>query len=321
MRRWKDKAWQERFCVLTINYNTPDLLETMLASVREFWPSLLVVVVDGSDKPEYVEPVKKLCGEDPNVTLYTIGYNIHHGPGLNYAMRKIGHEYVFLMDTDDMIIREDIFARMFELMDDEVYAVGSMKLADDDCKFRKDGSRIPYIFTNGVLLNVAQYKRYAPAKIHDGALFPAMKQMYKKGESSLRLRHFPGLDDFYIKRGPGVTRIRFANQSGCDSDWFIKKKDLIDKDWGRWSKKRIFYGRPFGATSKYGVDLLEARKDNPPRARRSLVISEYDIKTNEPIRDIVFDDFDPKAVGDFLGEILSASLCEIRRMDKVHIGE
>jgi glycosyltransferase involved in cell wall biosynthesis len=264
-----------------------------------------VVIVDGSDDRKKAKEVKAIANADPHVMLHALGHNIHHGPGLVYGMNRIKHDYVFMIDTDDEIVNSDIFKRMFELMGEKTYAVGSMVLVDDDCKPRSENRYIPYIYPAGMLVNRNEFFKYPLPIVHDGPFIKTMKAIFKAGLSESVLRHFPGLDGVYIRRGPGTTRVRTVDPEKCKEEWLVRKRDLLDKTWGSLSTRRLFYGRPKGCVLRYGIVLTEAFKDDPPRGRRGVVIEEYRDTGDNPSGAVHFDNVTPQTLGDFLTDIMN----------------
>ena len=111
--------------VLTVNYNTPEYLERLLKSFRNFYPKVPYLVIDGSDEPHY----KKIKGfpKKYKIQLIHFDYNIHHGPGMTYGIKQIKTDQILLIDSD-MIIHQ---GGWLELMMDELrptsYGIGDIQ--------------------------------------------------------------------------------------------------------------------------------------------------------------------------------------------------
>jgi hypothetical protein len=73
----------QHIAVVTVSYNTPALLHGLLTSLRRFYKNP-VFVIDGSDA-EHQPQVAAVVAAFDGVRLHTMGYNIHHGPGLGCA--------------------------------------------------------------------------------------------------------------------------------------------------------------------------------------------------------------------------------------------
>jgi len=88
---------------LSVNYNTPELLESLLISFRKFYPASPFLVIDGSDKAHY----RRIKNFDRrfNVSIHHFDYNIHHGPGMAYGMKMITTPQILLLDSDIRILR------------------------------------------------------------------------------------------------------------------------------------------------------------------------------------------------------------------------
>ena len=292
-------------CVLTVNYNTPELLRECVGSIREWWPTIHIVVVDGSDQDDLAAEVEALARADMNMKLYQLGHNIHHGPGIDYAMKRIKEDYVFLLDTDDRVLRRETIEAMHELMTPDVYAVGELKLVDDCGDPKPADADIPYVFPMGMLLNREQYLKFPPAALHDGPFFDPMEAIHLDGESDKRLRHFPNIG-MYVKRGDGVTRIQFAEPEKCNKEWLLCRQDKINREWAELSQRRIVFMGPENSDVEYGIDMLEAMRENPTRLEWTLRISEYRKGEDTPSAELYFPNFQFKQLAAFFHMTLKA---------------
>jgi glycosyltransferase involved in cell wall biosynthesis len=85
---------------LTVSYNTPDYLDRLLSSFRRFY-DIPYMVIDGSDKENW-EKIKDF-DKKYDIELIHFDYNIHHGPGLAYGIKKITTPQALLVDSDIII--------------------------------------------------------------------------------------------------------------------------------------------------------------------------------------------------------------------------
>lgn len=193
---------------LTINYNTPDYLERLLTSFRKFYPDLPYLVIDGSDE-EYYKPIKNF-DKRFNVELLHFNYNIHHGPGMAYGIRRILTEQILLVDSD-MIIHNGEWLEMMEVeLRKDSYGIGDIQKEYLTTKVSKqkvfcDNSRrrrhnrttikvtkekiyIDYLHPAFALINKDVAMMY-PLPVKGGApLLPAMAKIWKDGRSILLQR-------------------------------------------------------------------------------------------------------------------------------------
>ena len=73
--------------IIAVSYNSPDLIETLLGSVRRFY-SNKVYVIDGS-APDIVGDIRAISQKYADVEFIPFGYNIHHGPGMAWAIQNL----------------------------------------------------------------------------------------------------------------------------------------------------------------------------------------------------------------------------------------
>lgn len=97
-----------KFEVISVNYNTPDLLERMIESFRQF-EEYHILIIDGSDREPYISQTRAVCEKYPKLRLKQLGYNIHHGRGLDYGIRQSSYDYCLCCDTDVELIDNSIF--------------------------------------------------------------------------------------------------------------------------------------------------------------------------------------------------------------------
>lgn len=90
----------ENITFLTVNYNTPDLLDRLLLSIRFHYKQTKILIIDGSDDIELRIKAKQVSNSYDNVEIIQLGYNINHGPGLNYGFDNCNTKWVFTVDSD-----------------------------------------------------------------------------------------------------------------------------------------------------------------------------------------------------------------------------
>jgi glycosyltransferase involved in cell wall biosynthesis len=113
---------------LCVNYNTPGLLDRMLSGLRKFY-SFDMIVVDGSDKVHFPD-VEKVVEKYDNVELHHFGYNIHHGPGLDYGIKFIEDEKIMVIDSDIEIFKGDLIELMDEQLKSDSYGIGDVQFVN-----------------------------------------------------------------------------------------------------------------------------------------------------------------------------------------------
>lgn len=97
--------------IISVNYNTPDLVERLITSVKEKEGDYPIRIIDGSDREPFKSEIKALC-EKHNVTIEQQGWNIHHGRGMDLGVSTSKYEWVLIMDSDNYIL-QPIIDKMF----------------------------------------------------------------------------------------------------------------------------------------------------------------------------------------------------------------
>jgi glycosyltransferase involved in cell wall biosynthesis len=115
--------------VLSINYNTPDLIYAMVKSFRQFYNNE-ILIVDGSDKKEYDE-AKVLLSEFDGVEIHHFNSNIHHGPGMGYAFNAMDCDKIMVIDSDVIIYKGGFLELLESMLMPEDYGVGDIQRVDD----------------------------------------------------------------------------------------------------------------------------------------------------------------------------------------------
>lgn len=173
-------------------------------SFRKFYPSLPYLVIDGSDEAHY-KPIEDF-DKRFNVELLHFNYNIHHGPGMAYGIKRIQTDQILLVDSD-MIIHSKGWLEMMEKdLKKESYGIGDVQ-QEYYPVFRTDGTPenrktrrlrrktkvrqivdkvwIPYLHPVFALINKEVALKY-PLPFKGGApLLFAMKDLYLKQQTHL----------------------------------------------------------------------------------------------------------------------------------------
>lgn len=197
--------------VVLVSYNTPELLYGVLASLRQHCPHNPVHVVDGSE-PGPLATIRQICAGIPGVQLHAMGYNIHHGPGMAWALQQLGLSGpVLFLDTDVVVQRGGFIEAMLEHMRPGDYGVGGVAHVNDEGFDIPYGyGAVPYLHPPCMLCN-AEVMRQWPLPVKHGApMVEAMKALHAAGRSGL-LRH---LDWVYEDIDGRASARRFVHHIG-----------------------------------------------------------------------------------------------------------
>ena len=182
--------------IVTVHYNTPDLLERLIRSSNAIceYP---IRVIDGSDTESMQQATKAICDLFLNVTLEQHGWNIHHGRGLHHAVSTSAFSLVLCVDSEVQLL-DGIF-RIFKY---------KTPLEGFCCDVNNHGMNVPqgqgilYLHPELLMVNADWYKSQPHHFIHHGA--PAIDLM--RHTSNAEKTCIPEeLKKFYIRGGRGTV--------------------------------------------------------------------------------------------------------------------
>ncbi|GAB3357545.1 MULTISPECIES: methyltransferase domain-containing protein [Giesbergeria] len=177
--------------VITVSYNTPELLDNLLSTFREKYPHNPFYVIDGSDE-ENLAKVKTIVAKFNNVFLTAFGYNIHHGPGMAWAINNLPLTGPTLfLDSDIEIVRAGFIENLLELLKPNMYGVGAVGCINRE-GFNVDESPdgIQYLHPICMLCNIEVVKQWPLPIKHGAPMTETMLALHDSGMSNL-LKNVP----------------------------------------------------------------------------------------------------------------------------------
>ena len=204
--------------ILIVNYNTPDYILELYNQIREFISKKIVInIVDGSDElikkrgVDYVilnGKMKNIINQDTNINHYLIGYNIHHGPGMDYGLRKIQKKYVLILDSDVRISKKGLLELFSKQINTENFiCIGDMGIVNTSGRDSKVG--IEYVHPRAMILKISEYLTINESFRKHGA--PCLNFMKKVKSEKLtnKLIHLSNnvLNEYLIINGRGTVKI------------------------------------------------------------------------------------------------------------------
>ncbi len=191
--------------VVVINYRTPDLTERAVRSLRRWYPSIRLLLIDNGSGDGSAQLLGRLRDESPSSTeLLCNGTNLHHGPGMDQAARRVETPFVLFLDSDCEVIEGHFVEQMLELMRQSKsgYAVGKKIWMDGRGFDRDEGQGAhPYIRPICMLLNREAYCRFPPFEIHGS---PCLANFTAASAAGLQLVHFP-VEEYVAHLGRGTA--------------------------------------------------------------------------------------------------------------------
>ena len=198
LRAAADPALQQRaraVPIVLVSYNTPQLLHDLLSSLRRHYPHNAVHVVDGSE-PGPLAAVREVCAASSGIQLHALGYNIHHGPGMAWAIQNLALTGpVLFLDTDIVVQRAGFIEAMLEQLRSGDYGVGGVAFVDQEGFDIPYGyGAVPYLHPPCMLCNLEVMRQWPLPVKHGAPMIEAMRALHNAGRSSL-LRHLDWVFD------------------------------------------------------------------------------------------------------------------------------
>ena len=110
-----------------INFNTRDLTRRAILSLHRYYSGLPLLIIDNGSRREDAEALGELNHRSASPTTLLLNRrNVHHGPAMDQAIRRIGSPYALFLDSDCEITRPGFIEAMAGLLEErpENYAVG-----------------------------------------------------------------------------------------------------------------------------------------------------------------------------------------------------
>jgi predicted O-linked N-acetylglucosamine transferase (SPINDLY family) len=169
--------------VVTVSYNSPDLIEALLRTLRQFY-SNRVYVIDGSN-PDVAEQIRAITDGHDNVEFIPFGYNIHHGPGLAWAINHLGLSgEVLFLDSDVEIIQGGFLESLHGALRPGMYGVGSIQPVNEAGYDRPDGA-VRYLHPACMLTNIEVVRQWPMPIKHGAPLIATMLAIHQAGAHEL----------------------------------------------------------------------------------------------------------------------------------------
>ena len=171
--------------VVVVSYNCVELLRNLITSLRRFYRNP-VHVVDGSEQGP-LGKIGKMLREFEDVTLHAQGYNIHHGPGMAWAIThlNLGPRALFL-DSDILILKPGFIENLSVILQPDDYGVGCVAHVNREGFDVPYGyGAVPYLHPPCMLCNVEVMRQWPLPIKHGAPMVGAMLALFDAGKSHL----------------------------------------------------------------------------------------------------------------------------------------
>lgn len=171
--------------VICVSYNSAELISDLLYSFRKFYDNP-IYIIDGSHENFYKD-IKSVAEKFKNVNFIHFDYNIHHGPGMAWAINNLNLTgRVLFLDSDIFILNNGFLEALNESLDSTMYGVGMVNNVNEggfDVTYEKGA--IKYLHPACMLCNIDVMRQWPLPLKHGAPMTEAMIALHKAGLSNL----------------------------------------------------------------------------------------------------------------------------------------
>ena len=173
--------------ILSVHYKTPEYIYDQYRTIRCFYPEVNYRIIDGSDDGNsYFDDLEK---KDKNFVVNRFGYNIHHGPGMDFGINSSEKEFLLILDSDVSLIKP-VIDDMFNVFSG--YSVGK-KITINSSGYESwqktnDGDKnfiYEYIHPYCMLISKKEYIKHKPFIKHGAPCIESMIDLHNKKLTNL----------------------------------------------------------------------------------------------------------------------------------------
>lgn len=182
--------------IVTVSYNTPDLVCNLVRSIRTFYPANPIHIVDGSDAAQ-LEALREELQGIPGVQLHAHGFNIHHGPGMAWALQNLPlGERCLVLDSDVTLLKPGMLEDLLDRLRPGMYGVGDVRpvrpnSGTDVLEGDAPCASLPYLHPACMLCNPAVMLQWPMPFKHGAPMLAAMQAIHDAGQSAELLGNAP----------------------------------------------------------------------------------------------------------------------------------
>ncbi|MBC8144204.1 MAG: glycosyltransferase family 2 protein [bacterium] len=208
--------------IVVVNFQTPDLLDVAVRSIKQHYPDVPLVIVDNGSRDESKTTIEQLLHDfDGGVRALWLNSNVGHGPAMHAALLESKSEWLFFLDSDTKTLRGGFLEEMLERgsVDNSVFGVG--EIAPINKRGYLYDAGVPALVAAFMLINRHRYLAGKPFENH-GA--PGVRMFWDANARGLRLVDYP-IQDYidHLCRGT-VRRFGYASLGIA-----AKVNDLLQK--------------------------------------------------------------------------------------------
>lgn len=175
---------------IIVNYKTPNLLRDCVESFRVHYANAPLLLIDNGSMDESRAYIRQTATSAHTQCLLN-PQNLFHGPAMNQGIRNCNTPYVFMLDSDCLILKTGFLEQMQNILEQhKAYAAGRLQYKNRfgyDVQSTASGVT-PYVDPYAVLLKKSDYLMLPPFA-HHGA--PCLQNMKKAQQQEVQLVDFP----------------------------------------------------------------------------------------------------------------------------------
>lgn len=176
--------------IITVSYNAPDLIADLLGSLRRHYRNP-VVVIDGS-AADQAPAIGAVAASYPDVQFIHFDYNIHHGPGMAWALTELDLSGpVLVIDSDVEVLHAGFLEALAAELTPQMYGVGQLNYVNrggfDLATYLEpmpDGA-LRYLHPALMLCNVEVVRQWPLPLKHGAPMIDAMAAIHDAGRPEL----------------------------------------------------------------------------------------------------------------------------------------
>lgn len=160
---------------IVVTYNTPEITKEAVLSIRKFYRSIKIIIIDGSTMSIGYNWI------DDNTEVVRIKYNIGHGEGLHLGIKMAKTKYCLLFDSDIEMKSPCIEKMLFKFRPD-TYGVGQIVLVDGQGhNIKNKDVAIKYLHPHFCIIDTKMYFNQAPLRNCGAPFIDTMKSLLLTG--------------------------------------------------------------------------------------------------------------------------------------------
>ncbi|MBF0265780.1 MAG: methyltransferase domain-containing protein [Gammaproteobacteria bacterium] len=224
--------------IITVSYNTPELVNTLIGTLRQFYQNK-IYIIDGSENLHF-QKLEEILKPYKNIELTHFDYNIHHGPGMAWAINNLDlNGPVLIIDSDVIVEKHGFIEALAVQLKPGMYGVGHLR------DINRDGFNLPgpvigslkYLQPALMLCNIEVLRQWPMPVKHGAPLIEAMLAIHDANRTQELLENVDWL----------------AHDFSDDPD-----KNYIIHDW------QGTVDKTGGYHLEEWMDTLQQRKQQPP---------------------------------------------------------